>query len=94
MLTKRQRPYKPSTIRGFRGVCGSASSPTSAPSAACSEIRRSDVQDLVDRLLGKGENPSTIRNTLDPLRAIFRWAEGARTTSSVNPTARGEGARR
>jgi hypothetical protein len=33
-------------------------------------ITRSDLQQLVDRLLGEGQHPSTIRNSLMPLRAI------------------------
>jgi integrase len=45
------------------------------------------VQEVVDRLLGQGVNPSTIRNTLDPLRSIFRWAE-ERELIERNPTAR------
>ena len=50
-----------------------------------SEIRRPDVQDLADRMLGEGFDPSTIRNTLMPLRAIFRRAL-VRGDVSVNPT--------
>jgi integrase len=43
------------------------------------------VQDLADRLLRRGEEASTIRNTLMPLRAIFRRAV-ARGDVAVNPT--------
>jgi integrase len=50
-----------------------------------SEIRRADVQDFADRLLAHGEEASTIRNTLMPLRAIFRRAV-ARGDVAVNPT--------
>jgi integrase len=41
------------------------------------------MQDLVDRMLAKGLDPSTIRNTLMPLRAVFRRAVGE---VGVNPT--------
>jgi integrase len=51
-----------------------------------SDVRRVDLQDLVDRLLAGGADPSTIRNTLMPLRAIYRRAVG-RGEISVNPTA-------
>jgi integrase len=50
-----------------------------------SEIRRREVQDVADRLLGQGLDPSTIRNTLMPLRAILRRAL-ARGDVAVNPT--------
>ena len=43
------------------------------------------MQDFVDRLLARGEDASTIRNTLMPLRAIFRRAV-ARGDVAVNPT--------
>jgi integrase len=39
-----------------------------------SEVQRGDVQDLADRLLAEGLDPSTVRNMLMPLRAIFRRA--------------------
>jgi integrase len=86
VLTKRQHPYKPSTVRGYREGLRLRVLPDLG-ALALSEIRRSDVQDLVDRLLGGGANPSTIRNTLDPLRAIFRWAE-ERELIERNPTLR------
>jgi integrase len=47
------------------------------------------VQDLADRLLAEGLDPSTIRNTLMPLRVIYRRAV-ARGDVAVNPTARVE----
>ena len=49
------------------------------------DVRRVDLQDLVDRLLAEGADPSTVRNTLMPLRAIFRRAV-ARGELAVNPT--------
>ncbi|HEX8083375.1 MAG TPA: tyrosine-type recombinase/integrase [Solirubrobacteraceae bacterium] len=48
-------------------------------------IRGAELQALVDRLLVAGHNPSTIRNTLLPVRAIFRRAV-ARGEVAVNPT--------
>jgi integrase len=50
-----------------------------------SELARVDVQDVADRMLGEGRDPSTIRNTLMPLRAIYRRAL-ARGEVAVNPT--------
>jgi integrase len=39
-----------------------------------SEVQRRDVQDLADRLTAEGLSASTIQNTLDPLRVIYRRA--------------------
>jgi integrase len=50
-----------------------------------SDLTRVDLQDFVDGLLGEGLDPSTIRNTLMPLRAIYRRAI-ARGIVAVNPT--------
>jgi integrase len=50
-----------------------------------SEIRRVDLQDLADRWLADGLDPSTIRNSLMPLRAVFRRAV-SRGELAVNPT--------
>jgi len=49
------------------------------------DLRRADVQALVDRLLRAGHEPATIRNTLLPLRAICRRAV-ARGEIAINPT--------
>jgi len=52
-----------------------------------SDVTRDDLQDLADRLLAEGLDPSTIRNTLMPLRAIFRRLAGRSDSGvSVNPT--------
>jgi len=51
-----------------------------------SEVSRVTLQDLVDRLLADGLDASTIRNTLMPLRAIYRRAV-SRGEVALNPTA-------
>ncbi len=76
--------YKPSVIRGYETSLRLRVLPELG-NRKLSEIRRRDVQDLADRLLGQGLDPSTIRNTLMPLRAIFRRAL-ARGDVAVNPT--------
>jgi ketosteroid isomerase-like protein len=43
------------------------------------------VQDFADRLLAEGTDPSTLRNTVMPLRVIAKWHE-ARGDIAVNPT--------
>jgi hypothetical protein len=45
------------------------------------------VQDFADRLLAEGTDPSTLRNTVMPLRVIAKWHE-ARGDIAVNPTRR------
>jgi integrase len=54
--------------------------------ARLSDVTRVDLQDLADRWLARGLNPSTIRNTLMPLRMLFRRAL-ARGEVVINPTA-------
>jgi integrase len=54
--------------------------------ARLSAITRVTLQDLVDQMLADGKDASTIRNTLMPLRAIFRRAV-ARGEVALNPTA-------
>jgi integrase len=76
--------YKPSVIRSYETSLRLRVLPELGK-RKLSEIRRRDVQDLADRPLGQGLDPSTIRNTLMPLRAIFRRAL-ARGDIAVNPT--------
>jgi integrase len=78
--------YKPSTLRGYARGLNLRVLPALGDERL-SEIRRSDVQDLVDAMLADDAGPSTIRNTLDPLRAIFRRAVG-RELVAINPTER------
>jgi integrase len=76
--------YKPSVIRSYETSLRLRVLPELG-NRKFSEIRRRDVQDLADRLLGQGLDPSTIRNTLMPVRAIYRRAL-ARGDVAVNPT--------
>ena len=48
-------------------------------------LTRVDLQDLADQWLAKGLDPSTTRNTLMPLRAMYRRAL-SRGEVSLNPT--------
>jgi integrase len=85
------RPYKPSAIRGYERALTLRIQPALGD-IRLSEIRRTDVQDLVDRLLKDGGKPggdplepATVLNTLDPLRAIYRRAL-QREEVALNPT--------
>ncbi|MDP2711614.1 MAG: site-specific integrase [Solirubrobacteraceae bacterium] len=53
--------------------------------ARLSDITRADVQELADRLTAAGLSASTVQNTLDPLRVIFRRAI-RRDVVAVDPT--------
>jgi hypothetical protein len=66
--TRSGDPYKASTLRGYeQGLADHVLPELGA--AKLSEIRRGDVQDLADRMLGTGADPSTIRNAIAPLKA-------------------------
>jgi integrase len=77
--------YKPSVLRGYESSMRLRVLPELG-GARLSDVTRVTVQDMVDRMLADGHQPSTIRNTLMPLRAIFRRAL-ARGEVPVNPIA-------
>jgi integrase len=76
--------YKPSVVRSYEIALRLRLLPELG-GRRVADIRRADVQDFADRLLARGEEASTIRNTLMPLRAIFRRAV-SRGDVAVNPT--------
>jgi integrase len=78
-------PYKPSAIRSYARALRLRVLPELGR-LKLSAIQRNDVQDLADGLLAAGLDPSTIKNTLNPLQAIFRRAVH-RGEVAVNPTA-------
>jgi integrase len=76
--------YKASTVRGYeQGLADHVLPELGA--VKLSDVRRADVQDLADRMLAAGLDPSTIRNALAGLRTIYRRAL-ARGEVAVNPT--------
>jgi len=76
--------YKPSALRGYERSLRLRVKPALGH-ARLADVTRGDVQALVDGLLGDELDPSTIRNTLNPLQAIYRRAL-ARERVAVNPT--------
>ena len=78
------RIYKPATVRGYERGLRLRVLPAIGH-LKLSEVRRSDVQAVVDSMLGEGKAPRTIQNTIDPLRSIYRRAM-RREQVVVNPT--------
>lgn len=75
--------YKPSVLRGYE-TSMRLRVLREFGGARLGDLTRLDVQDLADRMLASGCDPSTIRNTLNPLRALYRRAV-ARGDVAVSP---------
>jgi len=76
--------YKPSALRSYEQSLRTHALPRLG-SLRLSAVTRTVVQDLVDELVASGFSPSTVRNAILPLRAIYRRAVG-RAELVVNPT--------
>ena len=76
--------YKPSAIRNYEQSLRLRLLPEFGR-ARLTEIRRADLQAFVDGMLSAGQDASTIRNTLLPMRTIFRRAI-VRGDVAINPT--------
>jgi hypothetical protein len=76
--------YKPSAIRSYERSLRLRIYPELG-ARRLSEVRRSDLQDVVDRLVGEGHAASTIQSTLIPLKSICR-REINRGRLALNPT--------
>jgi len=77
--------YKPATIRGYERSLKLRLVPEFGH-LRLSSLRRNDVQDFIDAMLAEGLSASTIKNTLDPLRVIYRRAI-RRDEVAIDPTA-------
>lgn len=75
--------YKPSALRGYEGALRAVT--VELGHLRLSAITRNHLQDIVDRLIAEGRAPSTVRNTLLPVRAIYRRAV-SRDQVLANPT--------
>jgi integrase len=85
VLSRGGTPYKPSVLRSYeRALRRFVLDDLGAH--RLSDIRRGDLQGLVDRLLGKGLAPATVRNVATSLRVIFRHAV-EREELAFNPAA-------
>jgi integrase len=77
--------YKPSVIRGYEEALRLRVLPAIG-AHKLADVAVPDVQDLIDRWQAEGLSASAIRNTIVPLRVIYRRAL-ARGIVAVNPTA-------
>jgi integrase len=76
--------YRPSVLRGYEQSLRGRLLPALG-CAKLGDIGRSDVQRLVNRMMADGVGASTVRNSLLPLRAIYRQAL-ALDEVAVSPT--------
>lgn len=76
--------YKPSAVRSYEIALRRRVLPALG-GYKLADLRRSDLQDFADWLLDQGTDASTIRNTMVPVRAIYR-RHLARGDVAVNPT--------
>jgi integrase len=77
--------WKPSTLHGYEQTLRRRVLPVLG-GARLSDISAVDLQRLVERMLGEGLDPSTVRNALMPVRAIYRRACRPGGPVAVNPT--------
>jgi integrase len=82
--TRSGAPYKPAAIRGYQRGLDLRVVPVLGD-RRLSDVSRADVQALADRLTGNGLSASTVQNSLDPLRVIYRRAV-RRDEVAVDPT--------
>jgi integrase len=71
ILTKGGDTYKPSVIRSYRDSLGKHVVPEIG-GHRISELRRADVQALVERMNAQGSSASTTRNAVCALRVVIR----------------------
>jgi len=84
VLSRYRRPYAPSALRGYRSDFKRYIDPDLG-GARLDDVRRGDVQALVERLNGKGLSGSKVRNVIVPLQALYRWAD-RRDMVTIDPT--------
>lgn len=84
VVTRSGDPYKPSAIRSYESSLRLRVYP-SLGDEPIKDIRRADLQELVDTLKAEGKSASTILMTIVPLKAIWRREIG-RDRLRDNPT--------
>ena len=84
--TRSGEAYKPSAVRAYRQALNHRTLPQLG-NKRLSAISHTMLQDFADQLSAKGLSASSVRNTVLPLRAIFRRAHN-RGEVAINPTLR------
>jgi integrase len=79
------RVYKPSAVSGYERDMRGRILPVFG-AARLAHLTLPDVQRWADRLAGEGLSPSTVRNIINPLRALYAWAL-PRGLARLNPCA-------
>jgi integrase len=79
--------YKPNTIRSYERVVRVYVDPSRVSGLKVPEIRRRDLQELADELLGSGLSASTVSNIFNPVQAFYRRAVD-RDELTYNPSER------
>jgi integrase len=82
--TRDGKAYKPGSIRNYERTLRLYVLPALGPHRLA-DVRRVDAQDVVDDVLGKGLEPTTVQAAILPLRALHRRAVD-RGDLAVNPT--------
>jgi len=72
-VNRRGRRYRPSALRDLRGILNHHVVP-SLGQMPLRDVRRQDVQTLVDRLVADGLSQSRIRSVVSALRALYGYA--------------------
>jgi integrase len=84
VLSRFRRPYAPSALRGYRADLNRYVL-RDLGAVKLDDVRRRDIQALVDRLNGTELSGSKIRNVIVPVQALYRWAD-RREMVNVDPT--------
>jgi integrase len=84
VLNRSGHPYKPSAVRAYTHDLHEYVLPDLG-GLRLSDVRRADLQALVDRLVGKGLSGSKVRNVVISVRVVFRHAL-ERDEINANPT--------
>jgi integrase len=71
--TRSRKPYKPSVIRGYEADLKHYVLPELG-ALRLADVRRRDLQALIDDLTGAGHSGSKVRNVVTPVQAIYRRA--------------------
>lgn len=84
ILSRKREPYKPAAVRSYERALTLRVRPAFGH-RKLADLRMAEVEDFAAKLHREGLSASTIRNTLDPLRVIYRRAR-RRGEVTVDPT--------